>query len=48
MYGPNAEVGLSKNSEPLATWSFRILIPPFGTLLGESMGSEVVLYYNRI
>ena len=48
MYGPNKEVGSSKNSEPLPAWSLRILILPFGGLLGESMGPGAVLYHSRI
>jgi len=48
VYGHNEEVGSSKNSGLLAAWSLRILIPPFGGLLGESMGSGAVLYYHRI
>ena len=47
MYGPN-EVGSSKYSEPLAALSLKVLIPPFGSLLGDHVGSGKVLYYNRI
>ena len=48
MYGPNEVVGSSKNSEPLAALSLKILIPPFGSLLGDNVGSGAVLCYNRI
>ena len=48
MYGPNEGVGSSRNSEPLAALSLEMLIPPFGNLLGDNVGSGAVLYYNRI
>ena len=39
MYGPNEVVGSSKNSGTLAALSLKILIPPFGSLLGDNVGS---------
>jgi len=47
MFGPNEEVGSSKNSEPLAPL-LKVLILPFGSLLGDSMGFGAVLYHGRI
>lgn len=42
------EVGSGKNSEPYTVFSWKIVIPPFGSLLGNGMGSGAALYYSRI
>ena len=44
----NEEAGSIKNSGLLAALLLKIFIPPFGGLLGESMGSGLVLYDARI
>jgi hypothetical protein len=48
VYGSNEEVGSSKNSEPLAAFSVKRSVPLLGSLLGNCMESEEVLYYSRI